>query len=118
MARGLPTKASKSNVRLNHRHERTKSNRLRDLTKRYQDTASTVWMSSKRMRTVGISSFTLISADSTSLKERKTDHRNGITLKHALVAGRYDEQGTTRMHLRVGLPKKQTPAGKPQDRLT
>ena len=56
--------------------------------------------------------------ESIRLKERKTDHRNGITLKIALVAGRYNEQGTTRMHLRVGLPKKPKPAGKLLDMLT
>ena|SRR5438270_1296568 len=56
--------------------------------------------------------------ESIRLKERKTDHWNGITLKKALAVGRYNEQGTTRMHLRVGLPKKQTPAGKLLDRLT
>jgi len=56
--------------------------------------------------------------ESIRLKERKTERRNGITLKHALVAGRYNEQGTTRMHLGAGLPKKQKPAGKPLDTLT
>jgi hypothetical protein len=56
--------------------------------------------------------------ESIRLKERKTEHRNGITLKPALVGGRYNEQGTTRMHLREGLPKKQKPAGKLLDRLT
>jgi hypothetical protein len=56
--------------------------------------------------------------ESIRLQERKTDHRNGITLKHALVAGRYNEQGTTRMHLRAGLPKKQKPVGKLLDTLT
>ena len=49
------------------------------------------------------------SVDSTSLRERKTTHRNGITLKTALVSGRYDKQGTTRMPLRAGLLKKQMP---------
>jgi hypothetical protein len=29
--------------------------------------------------------------ESMGLTERKTDHRNGITLKLALVGGRYDE---------------------------
>jgi hypothetical protein len=52
------------------------------------------------------------------LKERKTEHRNGITLKQALVGGRYSEQGTTHTHLREGLPKKPRPAGKPPDMLT
>lgn len=56
--------------------------------------------------------------ESICLKERKTEHRNGITLKQALVGGRYNEQGTTRMHLREGLPKKRRPAGKPLDMLT
>ena len=56
--------------------------------------------------------------ESIRLKERKTDHWNGITLKHALAGGRYSEQGTTRMHLREGLPKKLRPAGKPLDMLT
>jgi hypothetical protein len=42
--------------------------------------------------------------ESIRLKERKTDHWNGITLKFALVAGRYNEEGTTRTHLRAGLP--------------
>jgi len=32
--------------------------------------------------------------ESTSLKERKTDYRNGITLKNALIDGRYNEQAT------------------------
>jgi len=32
--------------------------------------------------------------DSTSLTERKTDYRNGITLKNALIDGRYNEQAT------------------------
>jgi hypothetical protein len=32
--------------------------------------------------------------DSTCLKERKTHYGNGITLKPALVGGRYDEQAT------------------------
>ena len=35
-----------------------KSNRLKDLTKRYQDTASTIGMTSKRMSIVSLSSFT------------------------------------------------------------
>ena len=56
--------------------------------------------------------------ESIRLKERKTEHRNGITLKPALVGGRYNEQGTTRMHLRGGLPKKLKPAGKLLDTLT
>jgi hypothetical protein len=56
--------------------------------------------------------------ESIRLKERKTDHWNGITLKVALVAGRYSEKGTTRTHLRGGLPKKQTPTGKLLDMLT
>jgi hypothetical protein len=56
--------------------------------------------------------------ESIRLRERKTGHWNGITLKIALVAGRYSEKGTTLMHLRVGLPKKQTPAGKLLDMLT
>lgn len=34
------------------------------------------------------------SVDSTSLTERKTDYRNGITLKTALIDGRYNEQAT------------------------
>jgi hypothetical protein len=55
--------------------------------------------------------------ESIRLRERQTDHWNGITLKHALVAGRYNEQGTTRKHLREGLPKKPKPAGKPLDTL-
>jgi hypothetical protein len=56
--------------------------------------------------------------ESIRLKECKTDHWNGITLKVALVAGRYNEKGTTRMHLRAGLPKKQRLAGKLLDTLT
>jgi hypothetical protein len=32
--------------------------------------------------------------DSTSLTERKTDYRNGITRKNALIDGRYNEQAT------------------------
>jgi hypothetical protein len=56
--------------------------------------------------------------ESIRLKERKTEHRNGITLKLALVDGRCNKQGTTRMHLRVGLPKKPKPAGKLLDMLT
>ena len=32
--------------------------------------------------------------ESTSLTERKTDYRNGITLKNALIDGRYNEQAT------------------------
>jgi hypothetical protein len=44
--------------------------------------------------------------ESTNLKQRKTEQRNGITLKVALVAGRYNEQETIRKPLRVGLPKK------------
>lgn len=32
--------------------------------------------------------------ESTCLRERKTHHGNGITLKLALVGGRYDEQAT------------------------
>jgi hypothetical protein len=56
--------------------------------------------------------------ESIRLQERKTNHWNGITLKLALVAGRYNEQGTTRMHLRAGLPKKLKPEGKPLDTLT
>ena len=52
--------------------------------------------------------------ESIRLKERKTDHWNGITLKKALAVGRYNEQGTTRMHLRVGLPKKQMPGVMPR----
>ncbi len=56
--------------------------------------------------------------ESIRLQERKTDHWNGITLKRALVVGRYNEKGTTRTHLRGGLPKKQTPTGKLLDRLT
>jgi hypothetical protein len=56
--------------------------------------------------------------ESIRLRECKTEHRNGITLKHALVDGRYNEQGTTRMRLRMGLPKKPKPAGKLLDTLT
>ena len=56
--------------------------------------------------------------ESIRLQEQKTDHWNGITLKRALVVGRYNEKGTTRTHWRVGLPKKQTPTGKLLDRLT
>ncbi|HYU74731.1 MAG TPA: hypothetical protein VEL31_18835 [Ktedonobacteraceae bacterium] len=32
--------------------------------------------------------------ESTSLTERKTDYRNGITLKNALIDGRDNEQAT------------------------
>ncbi len=56
--------------------------------------------------------------ESIRLQERKTEHRNGITLKPALVADRCNEQGTTRMRLRAGLPKKPKPAGKLLDMLT
>jgi hypothetical protein len=55
---------------------------------------------------------------STSLRERKTGHRNGRTLKLALVDGRDNEQATSRKHLRGGLPKKPKPAGKLLDMLT
>jgi len=56
--------------------------------------------------------------ESIRLQERKTDHRNGITLKQALVVGRYNEQETIRMPLRAGLPKKPKSAGKLLDMLT
>ena len=56
--------------------------------------------------------------ESIRLQERKTDHRNGITLKQALVIGRYNEQETIRMPLRARLPKKLKPAGKLLDMLT
>jgi hypothetical protein len=56
--------------------------------------------------------------ESIRLQEHKTEHWNGITLKPALVDGRCNEQGTTRMPLRVGLPKKLKPAGKLLDTLT
>jgi len=56
--------------------------------------------------------------ESTHLQQRKTEHRNGRTLKMALVAGRYNEQETIRKLLREGLPKKQMPLGKPGDMLT
>ncbi|GAC1353876.1 MAG: hypothetical protein NVSMB38_30550 [Ktedonobacteraceae bacterium] len=56
--------------------------------------------------------------ESIRLQERKTGHWNGVTLKSALVAGRCNEKGTTRMHLRAGLPKKRMPAGKLLDMLT
>ncbi len=68
--------------------------------------------------TLFITSPEMYPVESIRLQERQTDHRNGITLKHALVAGRYNEQGTTRMPLRAGLPKKQRLAGKLLDRLT
>jgi hypothetical protein len=51
--------------------------------------------------------------DSTGLTKRETDRRNGITLKVALVEGRYGEQGTTHMHLRAGLLKKPMPGVTP-----
>ena len=83
-----------------------KSNRLRDLTKRYgrrqgsrRDDAQTSIILHPQIYPV----------ESTNLQQRKTEHRNGITLKTALVAGRYNEQETIRKPLRVGLPKKQTP---------
>src|SRR6266516_2740978 len=41
------------------------------------------------------------SVDSTSLRERKTDPRNGITLMCTLIGGRYDEQAT-RPHVHEG----------------
>jgi hypothetical protein len=56
--------------------------------------------------------------ESIRLQERKTEQWNGITLKDALGDGQFTEQGTTRMHLRAGLPKKPTPVGKLQDTLT
>jgi hypothetical protein len=56
--------------------------------------------------------------ESIRLRERKTESRNGKTLKCVLVGGRYDEQGTTRIPLRGGLPKKPMPLGKPGDMLT
>lgn len=56
--------------------------------------------------------------ESIRLKERKTDHWNGITLTFALVDGRCSKQGTTRMHVRVGLPKKLMPTGKLLDTQT
>jgi hypothetical protein len=47
--------------------------------------------------------------ESTDLKRRKTEHWNGVTLRVALVGGRYNEQETIRKHLRAGLPKSKCP---------
>jgi hypothetical protein len=65
-----------------------------------------------------ITSPAMYPVESIRLRERKTEGRNGKTLACVLVGGRYDEQGTTRMPVRVGLPKKRMPLGKPVDRLT
>ena len=73
-----------------------KSNRLKDLPKREQDTASSVFITSERDTGVKTASVHPIksSVESTSLTERKTDYRNGITLKTALIGGRSNEQAT------------------------
>jgi hypothetical protein len=66
------------------------------LPKREQDTTSNGNMASKsdEVHELIISPDTS-SVDSTSLKQRKTNYRNGITLKTALtVVGRYSEQAT------------------------
>jgi hypothetical protein len=85
---------------------KNKSNRLRDLTKRcgrrqgsQRDDAQTSIIFHPQIYPV----------ESTNLPQRKTEHRNGRTLKTALVAGRYNEQETIRKPLRAGLPKKQMP---------
>ena len=46
--------------------------------------------------------------DSTRLPERKTDHGNGVTRHQALIAGRYDEQGTTRTRMSSRIPQEAT----------
>ncbi len=50
--------------------------------------------------------------DSTRLQERKTDHGNGVTQHQALIAGRYDEQGTTRKLMVSRIPQEAKATGK------
>ena len=56
--------------------------------------------------------------ESTSLKERKTDYRNEITLKNALIDGRYDEQATRPHALEGRIAEKAKARGNALDRLT
>ena len=56
--------------------------------------------------------------ESTSLKERKTDERNGITLKNALIDGRYNEQATRPDALGERIAEKANARGNALDMLT
>jgi hypothetical protein len=58
------------------------------------------------------------SVESTSLKERKTDYRNGITLKNALIDGRYNEQATRPHALEGRIAEKANARGNALDMLT
>jgi hypothetical protein len=59
------------------------------------------------------------SVDSTSLKQRKTHYRNGITLKTALtVVGRYSEQATRPYALEGRIAEKANVRGNALNRLT
>jgi len=86
------------------------------LPKREQDKTSSIQMTSKSDVAVETTSShpTISSVDSTSLKERKTDDRNGITLKKtlSLVIDTMSRR-PGRMHLREGLPKKRRPGVMP-----
>ena len=52
------------------------------------------------------------SVDSISLRERKTDHRNGITLMCTLIGGRYDEQATRPYVHEGGIAEEANASGK------
>ena len=52
------------------------------------------------------------------LKERKTPDRNGVTLRELSLVVDPESRQPTASSRREGLPKKQTPLGKPEDRLT
>ena len=56
--------------------------------------------------------------ESTSLKERKTDRRNGIILKNALIDGRYNEQATRPNALEGRIAEKANARGNALDMLT
>ncbi|HET8840493.1 MAG TPA: hypothetical protein VFN35_03460 [Ktedonobacteraceae bacterium] len=56
--------------------------------------------------------------DSTSLTERKTDDRNGITLKTALTDGRYSEQATRPYALEGRIAEKANARGNALDMQT
>jgi hypothetical protein len=58
------------------------------------------------------------SVESTSLKERKTDCRNGIILKNALIDGRYNEQATRPNALEGRIAEKANARGNALDMLT
>ena len=77
-------------------------------------------MTSKRDVVVETASShpTISSVDSTSLTERKTDDRNGITLKIALIDGRYNEQATRPHALEGRIAEKANARGNALDRLT